>query len=63
MLLWTPFIKKKKSIRKDGLFDMGMLISSAGLQILSELSHVFRTGWDAELLHFLLSSGGQGLES
>lgn len=55
--------KKKRSLRKDGLFDMGMLIRSAGLQMLSGLSHVFRTGWGDELFHFLYSSGGQGLES
>lgn len=54
---------KKRSLRKDGLFDVGMLTRSAGLQILSGLSHVFRTGWGAELFHFLYSSGGQGLES
>lgn len=49
-------------IRKDGLFDAGMLIGSAGLQIPSALSHVFKTGWGAELLNFFFSSGGQGLE-
>lgn len=39
-----------------------MLIGSAGLQIPSVLSHVFKTGWGSELLNFPLSSGGQGLE-
>jgi hypothetical protein len=39
------------------------LIGSAGLQIPSVLSHVFKTGWGAELLNFFFSSGGQGLES
>lgn len=49
-------------IRKDGLCDVGMLIGSAGLQIPSVLSHVFKTGWGAELLNFFFASGGQGLE-
>lgn len=39
-----------------------MLIGSAGLQIPSVLSHVFKTGWGAELLNFFFPSGGQGLE-
>jgi hypothetical protein len=60
MLLESPFIFQK---RKDGLFDVGLLIGSAGLQIPSVLSHVFKTGWGAELLNFFFSSGGQGLES
>lgn len=49
-------------MRKDGLCDVGMLIGSVGLQIPSVLSHVFNTGWGAELLNFFFSSGGQGLE-
>lgn len=36
-----------------------MLIGSAGLQIPSVLSHVFKTGWGAELLNFFFASGGQ----
>ena len=39
-----------------------MLIGSAGLQIPSVWSHVFKTGWGAELLNFFFSSGSQGLE-
>ena len=39
-----------------------MLIGSAGLQIPSVWSHVFKTGWGTDLLNFFFSSGSQGLE-